>query len=70
MKKIANTCIDINKPVTPTQQSLANRADLAHYAGQVGIIQGITGNVPEYAMVFWKGLSCSSLWAVKHLRNT
>jgi hypothetical protein len=60
--------LDTDKPVIVKKSITDKRADLKHYAGQRGRVMH-HGVSSEYVMVFWRGLSCSSMWAVSDLKN-
>lgn len=57
----------MNDYVVVRKQALDKRPDLQHYQGQTGLIRAYQED-EEYVMVFWSGLSCSSIWARKELR--
>jgi hypothetical protein len=46
---------------------LAQRNDLKSYIGQVGVQLWSLGD--GFAVIFWRGLSCSSVWNLNQLNE-
>lgn len=61
--------LDRREPVMLRKEVMNERHDLEHYRGATGRITWVSGNFPEHAMVFWPALHCSSMWAIRELRN-
>ena len=61
--------INPNLPVQLTAAALAGRQGVSHYAGRIGTVQSVSGDLPEYCKVFWPSLGCSSVWAARELEQ-